>query len=410
MKMRYAGWIYWASAIGVFAACAASTVDVSTPPPKPRLSPNADVRDARAYYEYGIENIVEHPDLAAEAFYWASRLDPTWAAPLYARWASLHLQEPRRLRRYTDGDERVIWSPEVMSIDSLAYRAYQLDPTFFRRLTYLWNETWWRQSVLNRHRGLMPYSTEELNFILDSLLTADTTTSTQGWLAYSNRQFRASLGHYRKLLSDDEYDNAEVHAWRGHIFHIARQYDSARVSFENSLEELRQKDEEELVIMYESKAMMEYRLGISCEAMGDVEGATEAYSRALLEDLSFYPAHQRLGQIALASADTATAILEFEMAAESDPTIVVPHLWLGRALYLSGRPQEAIVAIQKVIDLEPIYAEPYFVLALSQEAIGDQAGALLSYHSFNALAKASDDRRPGVAERIAALSGGEATQ
>jgi tetratricopeptide (TPR) repeat protein len=332
-------------------------------------------------------------------------LDPTWAEPYYARWVALHLTDRQRLYHYTEDDPEVLRSPEVRRIDSLAYRAHQLNPFFFRRLAYLWNETWWRQAVITHTRGRMPYSEEQLNYLLDSLITADTSTNVRGWLAYSKRDFRSSLRHYATLLNDEDYDAARVHAWRGHIFYLVRQYDSAQVAFANALEELQQRDENELVVLYESKAMMEYSVGLCFEAMGRKNAATEAYARALVEDLSFYPAHQRLALLAIAAGDTAAALAEFEMAAESDPTVALPLIHLGKTLHAMGRHREAADVLVRAMSLEPYYAEIYYTHGLSLEALGDREGALSSYLSFSGLAKASDERQAAVAEKISRLGG-----
>lgn len=369
--------------------------------PLPQLGPDADARDARAYYEYGIERTVEHPDSAANAFYWASRLDPTWAQAWYARWVALHLSDRKRLYHYTRDNEDVLTSPEVLRIDSLYFRALQLNPFFFRRMAYLWNETFWRQAVVMKW-SRMPYSNAELNYILDSLLTEDTTTHVRAWLAYSERQFRSALGHYARLLGGDE-DDARIRAWRGHTFFLLRQYDSAQVAFNEAIDELRQRDEDEFVILYESKAMLEYALGRAFEAAGNRQGATEAYSRSLLEDLAFYPAHQRLGVLALSAGDTVAAVSEFEFAAQTDPTAPVPRVWLGSTLYSMGRYQEAVPALEQAIALEPYWAEPYYILGHVLEALGDREGALLSYASFAGLAKATDDRHALVTQKISTL-------
>jgi hypothetical protein len=55
--------------------------------PRPRLAPGGDTNDARAYYARG-DHLLHYSrwlDTADLAFYWAARLDPAWAEPLYAR-------------------------------------------------------------------------------------------------------------------------------------------------------------------------------------------------------------------------------------------------------------------------------------------------------------------------------------
>ena len=52
-------------------------------PARPPLD-GADTNHAAAYYQYGLSVLAQDPFKAADAFYWASRIDPTWAQPLYA--------------------------------------------------------------------------------------------------------------------------------------------------------------------------------------------------------------------------------------------------------------------------------------------------------------------------------------
>jgi tetratricopeptide (TPR) repeat protein len=372
--------------------------------PLPQLEAGADPRDPRAYYDHGIELIVEHPDSAAIAFYWASKLDPTWAEPMYARWVALHLTDRRRLYRYVRDDEDVIASPEIQRIDSLMYRALQLNPFFFRRLEYLWNETWWREAVRSEAR-VARYSDIRLNTILDSLLKVDTTAWVGAFSAYSNRRFTTALSNYAKLLNDEDFDRARVLTRRGQVFFLNRQYDSSYASFNQAIEELQQRDEDELVIVYESKAMLEYCAGVALESTHKRDAAREAYSRALVEDLSFYPAHERLGALAIAEGDTLTAVSEFELAAESDPTAIEPLLSLGGTLYALGRYEEATTYLQRAIEIEPYYADSYYVQGLVLEALGDKGGALSSFNTFVGLAKARDERHETVAAKIAELGG-----
>ena len=64
------------------------------PPPRPELAAGADTNSANAYYEFGLERLERRPKRAADAFYWACRLEPTWAEPWYAQWVA-RLLAPR---------------------------------------------------------------------------------------------------------------------------------------------------------------------------------------------------------------------------------------------------------------------------------------------------------------------------
>src|SRR3989442_1431404 len=63
-------------------------------PKRPHLEAGSDTNSAPDYYEYGIANLTAYPQRAADAFYWACQIDPTWAQPLYARRIALLLSAP----------------------------------------------------------------------------------------------------------------------------------------------------------------------------------------------------------------------------------------------------------------------------------------------------------------------------
>ena len=73
------------------------------PPKRPRLAAAADTNDSRAYYNRGLELLERDPGKAEDAFYWASRLEPTWAEAFYARRVAGFMARDRILVRYLDG-------------------------------------------------------------------------------------------------------------------------------------------------------------------------------------------------------------------------------------------------------------------------------------------------------------------
>ena len=136
---------------------------------------------------------------------------------------------------------------------------------------------------------------------------------------------------------------------------------------------MRQKDEKKLVVLYDSKAMAEFSIATLLEGAGQQEKAKEAYGRALQEDLAYYPAHMRLGLLALSQGDTAAAVSELAMAAElaaTDPFVRYMNGWvLGKA----KRPKEAVAELTKATELEPYYALPNLVLGAQYEVAGEGA-------------------------------------
>src|SRR5713226_9136328 len=56
------------------------------------LDRGADTNDWRAYYAYGYKQLTIRPSRSDSAFYWASRLAPNRAEPLYGRWLAFWLR------------------------------------------------------------------------------------------------------------------------------------------------------------------------------------------------------------------------------------------------------------------------------------------------------------------------------
>lgn len=101
-------------------------------PRRPKLAVGADTNDAHAYYDFAIDILSRDAEKAADALYWATRIDPTWADALFARRVALLLIDPTRFLRYSAGDQRAI--DEARTIDSLLFRALTIDPFVSQRL------------------------------------------------------------------------------------------------------------------------------------------------------------------------------------------------------------------------------------------------------------------------------------
>jgi hypothetical protein len=66
-----------------------------------------------------MEQLDRDPEVAAAAFYWAARLDPTSADAYYGRRCALLLADKWRFQKYIEEDRRTLQSSEVKRIDSL---------------------------------------------------------------------------------------------------------------------------------------------------------------------------------------------------------------------------------------------------------------------------------------------------
>jgi tetratricopeptide (TPR) repeat protein len=358
------------------------------PMARPKLRDVTDTNDAQAYYTAGLNSFRSDPYYAGSAFYWAARIDPGWGDPLYARRAALLAQKQNLLTALMNGSSRRSRSKELQALDSLQARALMLNPFMFRRL----DEQLFMRYLTDGDR------TVNLSFELSSWMT-QAPPATRGWYAYSLGQFDRALRAYAEAL-DREREKAWIHLERARIFGMRNDVDNAVAEFGLALEELRKKDDKSLVVIYDSKAQAEFSMAVLLEGAGKADQAREAYGRALQEDLAYYPAHMRLGLLALGQGDTTAALSELALAAQIATGEPFVRYMNGYVLGAAKHHDEAIVELQKAIELEPYYALPNLVLGAQYEALSKGPEALAAYQRFLATASARDPQRKFAEARL----------
>ena len=358
------------------------------PIPRPKSREIADTNDAQAYYAIGLRDFRDDPGSAADAFYWAARLNPGWADPLYARRAAVLSSKQTLLNAIMTNNRRN--RPELRSLDSLLARAYMLNPFLYRRLD--------QQLFLNFLTNGDRRAQAELNYEINVAIS-QSRPSMQAWYAYSQGNFERALQQYARAI-ESEKETADLHLERARILGMRNQVEPAVAEFQLALDELRQKDEKSLVVLYDSKALAEFSVATLLEGAGQTQQAKEAYGRALQEDLAYYPAHMRLGLLAMSQGDTTAALSELAMAAEiatSDPFV---HYMNGWALGKAKHTTEAIAELTKATELEPYYALPNLILGAQYEALEKAPEALAAYDRFLKTTSASDPQRQFATDRI----------
>ena len=367
-------------------------------PERPALDAAADTNSALDYYAYGVRAMAENPVTAAAAFYWASRLDPTWGDPLYARRAALLVANPQRYVEYLDDDSPIHRSPGVMALDSLMMRAFQLNPFVEPTVELAALNYAIARDVRRQNPGLMDANVDYL--VHDWLLGQD--PETRAWFAYAERRYADALALY-EIAQRDDPDDLSLQADMAQVLFKAGRPDDAVAAMAGVIEAMREHEETELVRVYESKAVFEHFIGLVHETQGEAADARDAYVRALGEDLSYHPAHIRLGDLAFAEGDTATALSELALAVqirENDPAVRFRY---GLLLIQLRRFAEAEPELRRAIELEPLFADPYRLLAVALDFQGRRAEAAPVYREF--LERGSRDAagRDAVNRRLAEL-------
>ncbi|HWC72643.1 MAG TPA: hypothetical protein VG454_01805 [Gemmatimonadales bacterium] len=349
------------------------------PPARPVLAATADTNDWEAYYDAGVDWLNQRQQMNAEAaFYWASRLEPRRAEPLFARWATAWARDNRRFERYLERDPNKPLPPEMLRIDSLRYRALLRNPLVFQ--------------------GLIIAAYQELpgHFADDAW--------THAMVAYAMADFHEALTFFGHALDRDpaRYAN-EVRYLRATTYVAIAQYDSAAAELDSLIASLQRRDAERLTPVYQSKALLYYARGLLQSSRQDAAGARAGFESALVEDLSFYPAHIALGQLRFGQRDLAGALKEFEQGAALGVNDPVAHYEYGAALARAQRSPEATTELRAAIALEPYFADPYYWLGEALLAQQDSAAARTAYQDYLARASAKSGQLAAARAKLAAL-------
>lgn len=368
-------------------------------PPRPKLDPGADTNSAAAYYAKGVEWLARNPRRAADAFQWATLLDPNDGTAFYGRWAAGLLSRPRLLMGFFEAIPAVLRSAEYRVNDSLLWHGESLDPFFFHALEEVVYTGYITEFYRRQNPRLMG---ADLQFAIAQYLRTDAGPYMRSMVAYTYRNFPRALDQLGLTLRTSKLKTG-LHWTRALVHHHMGQLDSAAAELRAELEQQRQRDTTEEVIFYQSKALLELSLGRILESQGNLQGAYEAYLRSAAEDLGFAPAHIHLAILALQRGDTATAVSEVNLATDvqsDDPGLLVKASVL---LISTGQLRESIPHLLRARDLNPYYATPHFLLARLHDVSGMPAAAAEHYQAFLAHAAQTDTRIAGVRDRLAAL-------
>lgn len=372
-------------------------------PRRPVLWAQADTNSADAYYIHGVSRVADRPAEAAAAFYWAARLRPGWADPLYGRRVALLMTEPDRLVRYMERNRGILRSREIQAIDSLQLRALSLDPFLTQKFDRDLLRVFMTRAVTESMGRRGDANAALAAFEVENWLRSSDPTM-RAWVAYSEGRYPQALAEYERMLARaTSRAKPGIHAEVGRIHYFSGNHAKAAEHFTAAAAGMRKDDSRELVFVYESKALMEHSLGAVYEEMGNAAAAQEAYGRALQEDLSFAPAHKALSALAMARGDTATAVSELALAVELSPDDAAVRVEYGLLLVRTRKAEEGVAEFKRAAELEPYYAAPHLLLARLYDSSGMAPEALDYYRSFVARAPREDPAYANAQERIAAL-------
>jgi tetratricopeptide (TPR) repeat protein len=372
-------------------------------PKRPGLPATADTNDPHAYFALGSMLMQNDASTASRAFYWARRLDPAYADAYYGERTALLLSDPHRLMQWDDGNKRVLQSSDVQHLDSLFVRALTLNPVLPMSYDRVLALTAFKQYIEEEdgtHLDLAQMQQLD-NYYEQYLHTAINADGLRARMAQADGDYPRALDLWNTAIKRTKRQ-AEYRIRRGRLFLQIGQADSAVAELSQALEELRTRDKKEFTPYYYSKATTQTTLGMAQQQRGDLAAARAAFEGALLEDLAYFPAHVRLGQMALDQHDTTTAISEMDLAVQLRPDDGYLRDQYGYALTLVGKYAEAIEQLKKSVELEPWYALPLRHLGEAYDRAGNRDAAATSYKAYMILASRGDPMRPTVQSRLAA--------
>ncbi len=365
-------------------------------PKRPKLATGVDTNDAQAYLDLGRRELENDAGVAMRAFYWSARLQPDLASAHYGRVVAQMLDDHDLLAIHFDGGGNQQERESDKMVDSIYALSFGLDP-FLQRV--------WDKTLLIAYYDLRIHSDGSMQAkreIEEQISTFG--PSWKAWLFYSAGRYREALDFYA-LASRREPKNDAYLARRAELHMRLLEPDSAFKYFAEAIKVAgaAERNKDRLVRFYKPKAVYEYMTGFVHEMRGNLAQAREAYGRALVEDLSLFVAHQRIGLLALGAGDTTTALSELRLATEVAPNNAVLRYQYAVVLTRAGRLPEAVPELRKVIETEPWYPDPYMLLARLYDSSDLKDDARTLYRDFLARSRRDDAQRPFALERMAAI-------
>lgn len=324
--------------------------------PRPQLPPNADPNDWESYFDAGEELFAHSAEEAGTAFHWASRLDPTRAEPLLARWTSFYARDDRLWVDYLNGEESVFRRDDVMRNEELLRMAYVRNPFVHRGF---------EAAILSR---------------LGRRLRWD--RATEAFIDYGRGEFRDAARDFGRQIQRNPGRNLRLRHYRALSFIGAGEVDSAAVELERLLEALRAREEREVGDGYESKAQWEQALGLIYEIRGDTARSRRAYERSLEEDLSWYPARIGLSRLEKRAGNGAAAVEHLRQAVEVAPEDGVIRLEYCDALVETEHAADGLPHCRFALEMYPYWAQAYLRTGRAYDAAGETEKAVELYRDY----------------------------
>jgi tetratricopeptide (TPR) repeat protein len=346
---------------------------------------SVDTNDAQMYYAAGVASHATNPVGAAAAFYWASRIDPSWAEPYFARWYVLS--------KLAGGG----------GIDSLGVIAYGRDPFFDEALAlgdirqvvvtgYSTTITSRQVTTTSPGRPGMYENQPGFQDVPAPPIPPPIAVVHTWYAAYANHDFASAASQLRDALKKNP-DAIELYSYRAKAQFYLGQFDSAAATLRLAIGRLDALHPTKPLRVFLSKEAFTYAIGIAQQHAGHDSAAHAAFQATVAANPAFYMAHVHLSALATTAGDTTTALAEMQRAADIAPTDPVVQLFLGYSLLDANRPADAVTHLNAAIRADSEYALPYLYLGQAHVTLHDTTDALAALRGFLTHARRDDDHR-----------------
>jgi tetratricopeptide (TPR) repeat protein len=340
----------------------------------------ADPNDAIAYFKLGQSVRRTLPGLADRAFYWATRLDPTFSEAYFARWTLLRREF--WWREMPDGSIRRIFAVQPQS-------AIATD------------------SLLGTAIGYSPFldgAIDVPNWIIrmgQSQAARDPATA--GLRAYGLGDYKAATLEWGKAIRKEPKANF-LHLPRAYAWVKLNEPDSAIGDLTQVVRQMEKIERDSALTPYYSKEFLYYAIGMLYSSRERFAEARTAYEQALLENLGFYMAHLRLAGSAAMLGDTITALTELQTALLIRPDDPLVLEYNGSLLLGAGRILEAEQQFRAALSADSDYALPRAFLGMTAEARHDTLTSRSKYLEYITRAPRRSAERAWATEHLKALA------
>lgn len=376
MKRRHAT-VFAAVLVAMFATVLGAQGRTRGPVPLPPLPAGKDPNDWEAYFDVGAAIARRQPATALAAFEHASKLDPSRAEPLFARYVAFWLTEPyQNWFAWLERNEYQINRSEVREADSLYSLSLQRNPFVHRGLEIV---------LVDRIPG--SFSRRE---------------DTRAWIAYSAGQFDEAVKLYQQYATRAP----EERLWTWWRLAVARvgtnDLAGATRDLQFMLQVMEKKESSARQLrFYESKELIYYMIGLLQVQQRDLPAAREAFGQATVENAGFPYAHAALGLVARSERNLPDAINALASAVELAPWDAVVHTQYAQMLLDASRFDEAAASAARATELEPLWAAPHYIIGRARERQGRTAAAQFAYGEYARRATAADPQVRALRQRRA---------